>query len=497
MSTNKLVNRVVIAGGGTAGWMAAATISATIGRRLEVTLIESDAISTVGVGEATVPSLLTIHQLLKIHEADFLKATNATYKLGIMFENWTRLNQKYFHSFGNSGMSCWAAGFHHFWVRAQQQKMAKDYADYSLETLAAEKGKFAHMKDPNLNYAYHLDSGKYGQFLRGIAEKHGVTRVEGKIENVNLDPQSGHIASIRLGSGQVVEGDLFIDCTGFRSLLLGEALGVGYNDWSEMLPANAAYAVQTESHRPAVPFTRSIALDAGWRWQIPLQHRVGNGVVFSTNFKSEQSALDDLLQGIDGEPINDPRLIRFTTGQRKEFWHKNCVSVGLSSGFIEPLESTSIHLIQQAIVWLISLFPTEGIDTNQVNRFNQQMTVETETIRDFIVLHYHLQERDDHEFWCYLREMKVSDRLQQILNMFHNNGTIVEEQDDLFAENSWVQVMMGQGLTPKHYHPIVDMMADRDLNMFMRQQENVVQQTVSRLPGHTQFIQHFLNQPRA
>ena len=497
MSTNKLVNRVVIAGGGTAGWMAAATISATIGRRLEVTLIESDAIPTVGVGEATVPSLLTIHQLLKIHEADFLKATNATYKLGIMFENWTRLNQKYFHSFGNSGMSCWAAGFHHFWVRAQQQKMAKDYADYSLETLAAEKGKFAHMKDPNLNYAYHLDSGKYGQFLRGIAEEHGVIRVEGKIENVNLDPQSGHIASIRLGSGQVVEGDLFIDCTGFRSLLLGEALGVGYNDWSEMLPANAAYAVQTESHRPAVPFTRSIALDAGWRWQIPLQHRVGNGVVFSTNFKSEQSALDDLLQGIDGEPINDPRLIRFTTGQRKEFWHKNCVSVGLSSGFIEPLESTSIHLIQQAIVWLISLFPTEGIDTNQVNRFNQQMTVETETIRDFIVLHYHLQERDDHEFWCYLREMKVSDRLQQILNMFHNNGTIVEEQDDLFAENSWVQVMMGQGLTPKQYHPIVDMMADRDLNMFMRQQENVVQQTVSRLPGHTQFIQHFLNQPRA
>ncbi|MDM7860393.1 tryptophan 7-halogenase [Alteromonas sp. ASW11-36] len=497
MSTNKLVNKVVIAGGGTAGWMAAATISATIGRRLDVTLIESDAIPTVGVGEATVPSLLTIHQLLKIHEADFLEATNATYKLGIMFENWTRLNHKYFHSFGNSGMSCWAAGFHHFWVRAQQQKMAKDYADYSLETLAAEKGKFAHMQDPNLNYAYHLDSSKYGQFLRGIAEKHGVKRVEGKIDNVNLDPQSGHIESIRMESGQVIDGDLFIDCTGFRSLLLGEALGVGYNDWSEMLPANAAYAVQTQSHRPAVPYTRSIALDAGWRWQIPLQHRVGNGVVFSTNFKSEQSALDDLLQGIDGEPITDPRLIRFTTGQRKEFWHKNCVSVGLSSGFIEPLESTSIHLIQQAIIWLISLFPTDGIDTNQVNRFNQQMTVETETIRDFIVLHYHLQERDDHEFWRYLREMKVSDRLQQILNLFQNNGTIVEEQDDLFAENSWVQVMMGQGLIPKQYHPIVDMMGDRDLNMFMRQQENVVQQTVSRLPSHTQFIQHFLNQPRA
>jgi tryptophan halogenase len=290
----------------------------------------------------------------------------------------------------------------------------------------------------------------------------------------------------------VVEGDLFIDCTGFRSLLSGQALKVGYNDWSDMLPANAAYAVQTESHRPAVPYTRSIALDAGWRWQIPLQNRVGNGVVFSTDFKSEDSALQDLLSGIDGDPITEPRLIRFTTGQRKEFWHKNCISVGLSSGFIEPLEATSIHLIQQAIIWLISLFPTDGIDDNLINRYNQQMTVETETIRDFIVLHYHLQQRDDHEFWRYLRDMKVSDRLQQIMALYQNNGTIIEETDDLFAENSWVQVMMGQGLTPKQYHPIVDMMSDRDLNMFMRQQESAVQRQLSKLPAHTQFIQHFL-----
>ncbi|MFT4809857.1 MAG: tryptophan halogenase [Paraglaciecola sp.] len=492
MIEDNRVNKVVIAGGGTAGWMAAATISATIGKRLQVTLIESDAIPTVGVGEATVPSLLTIHKLLKVNEADFLKATNATYKLGIMFEDWTHLGHKYFHSFGKSGLSCWAAGFHHFWLRAKQQKMAKDYAEYSLETLAAEKGKFAHLQEPNLNYAYHFDSAKYGQFLRGIAEKNGVTRIEGNIENVNLNPKSGGIQSIRLASGQVVEGDLFIDCTGFRSLLSGEALKVGYNDWSDMLPANAAYAVQTESHRPAVPYTRSIALDAGWRWQIPLQNRVGNGVVFSTDFKSEESALQDLLSGIDGDPITEPRLIRFTTGQRKEFWHKNCISVGLSSGFIEPLESTSIHLIQQAIIWLISLFPTDGIDDNLINRYNQQMTVETETIRDFIVLHYHLQQRDDHEFWRHFRNMKVSDRLQQIMALYQNNGTIIEETDDLFAENSWVQVMMGQGLTPKQYHPIVDMMSDRDLNMFMRQQETSVQRQLSKLPAHTQFIQHFL-----
>lgn len=492
MTEQKITNRVVIAGGGTAGWMAAATISATIGKRLQISLVESDDIPTVGVGEATVPSIFTIHQLLKVHEADFLKAVNGTYKLGIMFENWTRLNHKYFHSFGKTGVSCWAAGFHHFWVRAKQQKMAKEFSQYSPETLAAEKGKFAHVKEPNLNYAYHLDSAKYGQFLRGIAERHGVTRIEGKIDKVNLHSKTGFIDSLRLESGQLVEGDLFIDCTGFRSLLLGEALKVGYNDWSDVLPANAAYAVQTESHRPAVPYTRSIAIDAGWRWQIPLQHRVGNGVVFSTQFKSEESALQDLLTGIDGEPINEPRLIRFTTGQRKEFWHKNCVSVGLSSGFIEPLESTSIHLIQQAIVWLISLFPTDGIDQNLINRFNQQMTSETETIRDFIVLHYHLQERDDHEFWRYLRDIKVSDRLQQIIELFKNNGTIIEEQDDLFAENSWVQVMMGQGLTPKQYHPIVDMMNDRDLLNFMRQQEQNAISVVSQLPMHTQFIQRFL-----
>ncbi|MFC3096031.1 tryptophan 7-halogenase [Alteromonas sediminis] len=492
MTEKKLVQKVIIAGGGTAGWMAAATLAATIGKRLQITLIESDDIPTVGVGEATVPSLLTIHQLLKIREDDFLRAVNGTYKLGIMFENWTKLNHKYFHSFGKSGLSCWAAGFHHFWVRANEQKMAKDYAAYSLESVAAEKGKFAHIKDPQLNYAYHLDSAAYGQFLRSIAQQHGTTRIEGKIDRVNVHSQSGHIESLTLASGQVVDGDLFIDCTGFRSLLLGQALKVGYNDWSDVLPANAAYAVQTESHRPAVPFTRSIALDAGWRWQIPLQHRVGNGVVFSTEFKSEQSALDDLLQGIDGTPLTDPRLIRFTTGQRKEFWHKNCVSVGLSSGFIEPLESTSIHLIQQAIIWLISLFPTEGVDENLVNRFNQQMRVETETIRDFIVLHYHLQQRDDHEFWRYLRNMKVSDRLQQIMDLFANNGTIVEEQDDLFAENSWVQVMMGQGLTPKQYHPIVDMMSDRDLNTFMRQQESQIQQQLANLPMHTQFIQYLL-----
>lgn len=494
MNDHKLINKVVIAGGGTAGWMAAATIASTIGKRLDITLVESDEIQTVGVGEATVPSLMTIHQLLKVHEADFLKAVNGTYKLGIMFENWTKLDHKYFHSFGKSGMSCWAAGFHHFWRRAQEQKMAKNFSQYSLETLAAEKGRFAHTKDQSLNYAYHLDSAKYGQFLRGIAEKHGVKRIEGKIDKVNLHKQTGSIESLLLSSGQLIEGDLFIDCTGFRSLLLGEALKVGYNDWSDMLPANAAYAVQTKSHRPAVPYTRSIAVDAGWRWQIPLQHRVGNGLVFSTNFKSEESALQDLLEGIDGEPLTDPRLIKFTTGQRKEFWHKNCVSVGLSSGFIEPLESTSIHLIQQAIVWLISLFPTEGIDQNLIDRFNQQMTVETETIRDFIVLHYHLQQRDDHEFWCYLREMKVSDRLQQMLDLFRNNGTIIEEQDDLFAENSWVQVMMGQGLIPKQYHPIVDMMSDRDLNNFMRQQETNIQKQLTSLPMHTQFIQYFMSQ---
>jgi tryptophan halogenase len=492
MSDAKLITKVVVAGGGTAGWMAAATIAYTLGKRLQVTLVESDSIPTVGVGEATVPSLLTIHKLLNIPEGDFLKATNGTYKLGIMFEEWKKLGHKYFHSFGEAGQSCWAAGFHHFWVRANEQKMARDFAEYSLETKAAELGKFAHNADFGLNYAYHLDSAKYGQFLRKIAEAKGARRVEGKIQEVNLNNETGFIESLTLESGTVVEGDIFIDCTGFRALLLGDALGVGYDDWSDCLPANSAYAVQTESHRPPVPYTRSIALDAGWRWQIPLQHRVGNGVVFSDKFKSEQEALDDLLKGIDGKPITDPRLIKFTTGQRKEYWHKNCVSVGLSSGFIEPLESTSIHLIQQAIIWLISLFPTMEIDDNLINRYNKQMRLETETIRDFIVLHYHLQERDDHEFWCYLRDMEISDRLQQYMDLFEANGSLVEEQDDLFKESSWVQVMMGQGITPKSYHPIVDMMSDGELNKFMKAQQQKVGQVMTKLPGHKQFIDLYM-----
>jgi tryptophan halogenase len=486
------IKRVVIAGGGTAGWMTAAAISTLIGKRLDICLVESDDISTVGVGEATIPTLLTMHRLLKIPEPEFLKAVNGTFKLGIEFENWKKKDHKYIHSFGISGESCWAAGFHQFWTKARQQGHASEYGEYCAELKAAEQNKFAVTSNPRMNYAYHLDSGLYGQYLRKLAEAKGVKRIEGKIEHVLTSQLDGSIESLKLESGQVIDGDLFIDCTGFRALLMS-ALDVGYDDWSDSLPNDSAYAVQTESLREPIPYTRSIAMDAGWRWQIPLQNRVGNGHVFSSKFKTNDSALDDLMGAIEGKPITEPRLIRFTTGQRNKHWHKNCVAIGLSSGFIEPLESTSIHLIQQGILWLIRLFPSMAEDTLQLTkRFNQQMRTESETIRDFIVLHYKLTERTDTDYWKYLKSMPVSERLEARMSVFQSNGSVIDEEDDLFAENSWVQVMLGQGITPEHYHPIVDMMSDVQLNDFMQQQKQKVEQMLTKLPTHQQFIEHYM-----
>lgn len=488
------VKRVIIAGGGTAGWMAAASLSALIGKRLDISLVESDDIPTVGVGEATIPTILTMHRLLKIPEPEFLKAVQGTFKLGIEFENWRRKDHKYIHSFGITGESCWTAGFHHFWSRACQEGIAGEYGDYCTELRAAEQNKFAVTSNPRMNYAYHIDSGLYGQYLRKLAEAKGVSRIEGKIAKVNLNNEQGHIESLQLESGKVIEGDLFLDCTGFRALLLGDALGVGYDDWSDCLPNDSAFAVQTEAVRAPIPYTRSIALDAGWRWQIPLQHRVGNGHVFSSRFKDTEEARDDLLNAIEGRTLIEPRLIKFTTGQRKTYWHKNCVSIGLSSGFIEPLESTSIHLIQQGITWLIKLFPDQ-IDAEKLRtQFNQQFTKEAETIRDFIVLHYKLTEREDTEYWRYLKHMPVSERLESRLELFKKTGTVIEEADDLFAENSWVQVMMGQGILPESYHPIVDMMSKQELTGFMQNQRNKVQHMLSQLPSHQQFIQLYMKQ---
>jgi tryptophan halogenase len=485
------VHRIVIAGGGTAGWMAAASLSRLLGRTLDITLIESDAIGTVGVGEATIPTLLTLHELLKIKEQDFLAAVRGTFKLGISFENWRDVGKDYIHSFGWTGKDCWAAGFQHFWLKGQRMGISREYGEYCAEWVAAKQNRFAVLPSKGLNYAYHLDSSLYARFLRNIAEGHGVRRLEGQIRQVNLDGESGYISSLDLDSGVRVEGELFVDCTGFRGLLIEQTLQAGYEDWTHWLPCNSAVAVQTESVAPPIPYTRSIAHDAGWQWRIPLQHRVGNGLVFSREHYSDEQAIERLLGNVEGKVLTDPRVIRFAAGTRKLHWKHNCVALGLSSGFIEPLESTSIHLIQRGVIRLMQMFPYDGIRQPDVDEFNNQMRFEIENIRDFIVLHYHVTERSDSDFWRYCRSMTIPETLAHRIELFRQTGRVFKVPTELFGENSWIQVMLGQGLVPEQYHPIVNMMEDDELRRFLTGIHDSAQRMVQQLPAHQRFIDHY------
>lgn len=483
------IKRVVIAGGGTAGWMTAAALTKLL--NCEVTLIESDDIPTVGVGEATIPPIITFHRLLNIDEKEFMRETQATFKLGISFENWKDRGESYFHSFGDTGKGCWAAGFHNFWLKGKKLGISEDYSQYSPETMAAYANKFAVMKNGELKYAYHLDAGLYAKFLRKIAERHGATRLEGRIERVKLNHDSGDIDALLLSDGTKVEGDLFIDCTGFRALLIEGALHSGFDDWSHWLPSDSAIAMQTSPTEEAIPYTRSIASDYGWQWRIPLQHRVGNGLVYCSRYGSEQEAIDTLVNNVSGKPLNDPRVIRYTTGQRRNHWVKNCVAIGLSSGFIEPLESTSIHLIQKSIVWLMTLFPKDSINKADVAQYNSQLRTETNFIRDFIILHYHVTQREDTRFWRFCKNMELPDTLRQRIALFEESGRFVTIPDDLFAENSWVQVMLGQGLNPADYHKIVDMMSEEELRGFLNGQRASVAKLASSLPAHAEFVSRY------
>jgi tryptophan halogenase len=488
---HRKIHKVVIAGGGTAGWMAAASLSKLLGKTLDITLVESDAIGTVGVGEATIPTLLTLHELLKIKEQDFVAAVKGTFKLGISFENWRDVDKDYIHSFGYTGQDCWAAGFQHFWLKGKQLGISKEFGEYCNEWLAAKHNRFAVIPNQNLNYAYHIDASLYAKFLRKIADEFGVVRQEGKINNVEQDPESGYITALELDSGKRVEGDLFIDCTGFRGLLIEQTLNSGYEDWSHWLPSNSAVAVQTESVAPPIPYTRSIARDAGWQWRIPLQHRVGNGVVFSSKHWSDDEAIDVLLNNIEGKPLTDPRVIKFQTGQRRRHWHKNCVAMGLSSGFIEPLESTSIHLIQRSVIRLMQMFPYDGFRKPDVDEFNKQMNDEIEHVRDFIILHYHVTERTDTAFWRQCRSMDIPDSLKHRIELFKQTGRVFKLPTELFGENSWIQVMLGQGLLPEQYHPIVNMMGKEELEQFLDGIHGSVQKLVTQLPEHQRFIDHY------
>lgn len=483
--------RIVIAGGGTAGWMAAAAIARTMGRTAEVTLVESDAIGTIGVGESTIPPLVTYNRLLGISEADFMRATQATFKLGILFDGWKDGSDRYFHSFGLTGQDHWSAGFQHFWLNGRERGHDAAYDAYCLELVAALEGKFAHLPDERMNYAYQLDSSLYAQFLRRMAEADGTRRIEGRIAHVALDGESGDVAGLHLESGAVVEGDLFLDCTGFRALLIEQALHAGYDDWTHWLPCDSAIAVQTENVRPPVPYTRAMAHDAGWQWRIPLQHRTGNGIVYCSRYLERDAALERLLGNIEGTVLTEPNHIRFVTGARRRQWHRNVVAIGLSGGFMEPLESTSIHLIQRAILRLIRMMPAGTISPRDIAEFNDQQFADMEQIRDFLILHYKATNRRDSAFWRQCAGMAIPDSLAQKIALFRETGRVFRRNEELFAENSWVQVMMGQGIEPAAYHPIAAKLRDEELAKFLATLRDNVARTVAGLPAHADYVAQY------
>jgi len=487
---DKPVKRVVIAGGGTAGWMAAAALSKTLGKVLDIKLIESEQIGTIGVGEATIPTLQTFHRLLDIDEREYMAAAQATIKLGISFENWRDVGHRYIHSFGTTGKDHWTAGFQHFWLKGRERKLASDYGDYCLESKAAEQLKFSHLQRARMNYAYHMDAALYAKYLRSLSEGCGAQRIEGKIVEVATDPGSGCITSLKLDNGSVVEGDLFIDCTGFRALLIGQTLGIGYEDWSHWLFNDSAFAAQTTSVRDAVPYTRAIAGTAGWQWRIPLQHRVGNGIVYSSRYMDDDQARESLVSGIEGEVIAKPWHIRFRPGRRLKGWHKNCVALGLASSFIEPLESTTIHLIQRGITRLMQTFP-HAITQPDIDEYNRQVDAEIQHVRDFVVLHFHATDRRDTPYWRDCSAMEVPATLRHRIELFRETGRVFHVPNELFAENSWIQVMMGQGIMPKRHHPIADVMSDAELARFLQGIRDNVDDTARQLPAHMDYIRSY------
>ena len=488
------IRDVVIVGGGTAGWMAATALSKTLGHQLRVRVVESDEIGVVGVGEATIPAIRLFNALAEIDEDEFVRVTQATFKLGIEFQDWGRPGEAYMHAFGQVGQSLGVLEFHQYWLRAKRLGLAGPLWDYSLNAAAARTGKFARMpRIPNtalegITYAFHFDAGLYARFLRDVSEARGVERTEGKIVSVEQRPEDGFVRSVTLEDGRSIEGDLFIDCSGFRGLLIGQTLGAGYEDWSHWLPCDRAVTVPSENTGPLRPYTQSIAQSAGWQWRIPLQHRTGNGHVFCSEFMSEDEATAILLDNLEGTPLAEPRTLRFTTGMRRKFWDRNVVALGLSSGFMEPLESTSIHLIQNGIAKLLSLFPDKSFEPSAIAEYNRKITFDYERIRDFIVLHYFANQRTDSPFWARCREMDIPETLKAKLDLFRATGRIFREHEELFVEIGWFQVLTGQNVVPESYHPLADAITDAELESFLADLKTIVTATAAKLPAHDEFI---------
>ncbi|KAA5805043.1 tryptophan 7-halogenase [Alkalicaulis satelles] len=455
------IARVVIVGGGTAGWMAAAALSHGLkGTAIAIELVESEAIGTVGVGESTLPHIRHFNQTLGIDEAGFLKDTNATIKLGIEFRNWARKGDSYIHPFGDYGHPDDPVNFHHHWLRLGGEAAMGPIDDYSLPIQMARRERFARpsMDMSSLlstfSYAYQFDAALYARFLRSFSEARGVKRTEGRVVDVALDGESGFVTAITLENGTRIEGDLFVDCSGFRGLIIEQALKAGYEDWSHWLPCDRAIALPSASTRELPPYTRATAQEAGWCWRIPLQHRVGNGHVYASAFMDDARAEDILMDALENTALAEPNRLRFLAGKRRQQWSKNCVAIGLASGFLEPLESTSIHLIQVALGYLLDFFPTGAWDPADADEFNHSMSLEYERVRDFLILHYHATERDDTPFWDYCRTMDIPDSLTWKMELFRERGVPTSYEYGVFLPPSWIAVYIGQRIAPRRFDPL-------------------------------------------
>jgi tryptophan halogenase len=484
---------IVIAGGGTAGWMAAATLSRFLPREAQVTLVESEAIGIVGVGEATIPQIHLFVGGLGLHEADILRETKATYKLGIEFDGWLEPGHCYMHAFGIVGRAVGVVPFRQLWHRARAAGIAEEFGHYYFNEVAARMGRMAipeGQQNPMLGlvHAYHFDASLFAAYLRGYAEQRGVTRVEGKIESVERNPETGDIAALLLDSERRVEGSFFLDCTGFRSLLLGQTLGVPFHDWSNFLPCDRAFAVPSARNEAFRPYTQSIARQAGWQWRIPLQHRTGNGHVYCSSFIGDDEAASILLANLDGEQLDDPRPLRFTAGQRAEALSHNCLALGLAAGFMEPLESTSIHLIQTSIARLLKFLPQQTVGQAARDKFNKLTASEWERIRDFLILHYKANRRVGEPFWDQCREMPIPSSLAEKIALFEEAAIITREEDELFTEEGWGQVMIGQGLEPRSFSPLAEAIPQDELAAYLAKIADTYRRAAEALPTHAEFV---------
>ncbi|MEN0036596.1 MAG: tryptophan halogenase family protein [Cellvibrio sp.] len=480
---------IIILGGGTAGWMtAAALVKMLPSSNYSITLVESEQIGTVGVGEATIPHIRQFNKFLEIDENDFIRATNATYKLAICFEDWGKLGDRYFHPFGSFGHDISGIEFQHYWLKLREKNMAAAISEYSLACVAAMNHKFDYPStdDESLlstyTYAFHIDAGLYARYLRNYAETKGVVRREGKVVDVVTNPVNGFIESIKMESGETIQGDFFIDCSGFASVLIEKTLKTGFEDWSQWLPCNRAIAIPSENVSTPAPYTRATARDAGWQWCIPLQHRSGNGYVYSNNFISDDEALVTLLKNLDGKPVAEPNHLKFIAGRRKKSWNKNCVAIGLSSGFLEPLESTSIYLVQMAILKFLEFVPGKTVDPVLQHEFNRALELEYCRIRDFLILHYHATTRDDSPFWRYCQAMDIPDDLKRKMQLFKKTAHVEKYQQGLFMTPSWIALYFGQGIYPEAYDSRLEKYSHGEIQQYTSALHKDIAQTVQSMP---------------